>query len=326
MNNPEIQGDWADNIEGLLKQVHDELDEAFSDLRLDDLASQLGFDFDPDEGGNDKTPPVPKEAISKKGVMYELGNHRLLCGDSTDSDDIARVVDNQPCDLCFTSPPYALGYCVKLRHKGEMAKNENAYGEYEDTADAWPDLMAGFDAAVEPWVEVMAVNIQMLAGNKRNLLHWMSERAERLIDVATWDKGSGQPAMGAGIMNSAFEWIIFLGKAGSTRYIPLSTWRGTVPNIVEISPAVGNKNSDVHGATMPIELAEWVIGTVCDKAQTIVEPFCGTGTTIICCEQMKKKCFAVELDPCYVDVTRQRWATYVHGEDCNWESLTPPSE
>jgi DNA modification methylase len=114
--------------------------------------------------------------------------------------------------------------------------------------------------------------------------------------------------MAQGVLSSRYEWVIALGKNGASRSFPLSTWQGTIQSVYEGSPQRDNEHAQNHAATMPIHLPTWAIGTLCDQCKSVYEPFCGTGTTIIACEQLGRKCRAIEISPAYVAVALQRWA------------------
>ena len=284
----------------------------------EELAAATGFDQRDIEkmGGGveieeDEVPEPPADPITKPGDLWLLGDHRLLCGDSTKAEDVERLMAGAKADLCFTSPPYALGKSVALSGNKAMAAKANPYGDHEDNADEWEQLMRGWfsasDAAVsDAWV----VNVQPLAGNKRDLVRFIADNAGRLVDVATWDKGHAQPAMAAGVMASRYEWmIIFAANDGASRAVPLSSWRGTVQSVYAAPPQRGNDFSEVHAATMPLHVPAWVMRTLCDQSKSVYEPFAGTGTTLIAAEQLGRKCYGMEISPAYCDVIVKRWET-----------------
>lgn len=276
------------------------------------LADDAGlYQNDAKEIVEDEIPEPPADPITKPGDLWLLGEHRLLCGDSTKAEDVGRLMAGAKADLCFTSPPYALGKSVALSGNKAMAAKANAYGDHEDNADEWDRLMRGWFAASDAAVsDAWVVNVQPLAGNKRDLVRFMADNAGRLVDVATWDKGHAAPPMAAGVMASRFEWmIIFAANDGASRAVPLSSWRGTVQSVYAAPPQRGNEFSEVHAATMPLHVPAWVMQTLCDQSQSVYEPFCGTGTTLIAAEQLGRKCYGMEISPQYCDVIVKRWET-----------------
>ena len=300
----------AQALDALLREVDtgsEGLQQMYADLAE---AAELYHD-DAKEIVEDEIPEPPVDPITKPGDLWILGEHRLLCGDSTKAEDVERLMAGAKADLCFTSPPYALGKSVALSGNKKMAAKANAYDDHEDNAAEWAGLMSAWfsasDAAVsEAWV----VNVQPLAGNKRDLVRFIADNAGRLVDVATWDKGHAAPQMAAGVMASRYEWmIIFAASDGASRAVPLSSWQGTVQSVYAAPPQRGNEFSDIHAATMPLHVPAWVMQTLCDQSKSVYEPFCGTGTTLIAAEQLGRKCYGMEISPQYCDVIVKRWET-----------------
>ena len=275
---------------------------------LADLAEGAGL-YQDKEVVEDEVPEPPADPITKPGDLWVLGDHRVLCGDSTKAEDVARLMAGVKADLCFTSPPYALGKSVSLSGNKTMSAKANAYDDHEDNAEGWDQLMRGWFSASDKAVsDVWVVNVQPLAGNKRDLVQFIADNAKRLVDFVTRDKGHAAPAMASGVMSSRFEWmVIFSTKDNASRAVPLSSWRGTVQSVYSAPPQRNNDFSKVHAATMPIHVPAWVMQTLCDQAKSVYEPFCGTGTTLIAAEQLGRKCFGMEISPAYCDVIVQRW-------------------
>lgn len=302
---------WNDDVLARLLRDFKEQDESW----LDSLGFKPGemnklimtLNMAPGGGDNEPIPDPPKDPVTKPGNIWHLGKHRLICGDATSEDDVKRLMGDDRADICFTSPPYALGKSIKLRKPGATDK-DSAYDDHKDDPAEWMDLMNGFfhashHAVLDAWL----INVQMLAGNKRDLISWINTRSNRLVDIITWDKGHAAPAMAEGVLSSRFEWIIVMGEDGASRVIPCSSWRGTVQSLYEGPPQRVNEFADIHAATMPTHLPEWVFGQLCDRAKSVYEPFCGCGTTLVSAERMKRTCYAVEISPAYCDVTVQRW-------------------
>lgn len=297
-------------LDALLREVDtgsEGLQQMYADLAE---AAKLYQDGDK-EIVEDEVPEPPVDPITKPGSLWLLGDHRLLCGDSTKAEDVDRLMAGAKADLCFTSPPYALGKSVSLSGNRKMSAKANPYGDHEDNAEEWDRLMRSWFAVSDQAVsDAWVVNVQPLAGNKRGLVRFIADNAGRLVDVATWDKGHAAPQMAAGVMASRYEWmIIFSSNDGASRSVPLSSWRGTVQSVYAGPPQRGNEFSDVHAATMPLHVPAWVMQTLCDQSKSVYEPFCGTGTTLIVAEQLGRKCYGMEISPAYCDVIVKRWET-----------------
>jgi DNA modification methylase len=298
----------------------DALAETLSALQCEDeaLLDAAGFDAAElskmidgmAEVTEDDVPEPPAEPITKPGDLWLLGDHRLLCGDSTKAEDVARLMDGAKANLCFTSPPYGAANVAKLRdhYVPGAAKRESFYDQHEDDPGSWPDLMAGWFAAFRPVCECVICNVQMLADNKRAMVRWLAERSDDLVDVIVWDKINAAPQMQANVLSNAFEFCFVFG-GNASRAIPFSDFHGTLSNVLRLDPRGKNDQADKHRAVFPLELPAWFMQSLCREAKTVADPFCGTGTTLIAAEQLGRKCYGMEISPAYCDVIVKRWET-----------------
>jgi DNA modification methylase len=239
------------------------------------------------------------------GDLIEIGEHRLLCGDSTDSEQWKRL-EIKKNTICFTSPPYNAGKSAKLTGNKAASSKGNFYESYNDDSVDYSSLISESLANAIMYTSGVCYNVQPLAGNKIELIEWLSKWKESLVDILTWNKGHAQPAMAQGVCSSTFEWLVVFNKDNNSRTIPLSSWRGTVSNVYSEAPQKNNEYSSVHAATFPIHLPEFVIGKLMDKSEAVVDCFMGTGTTMVAAHQLKRKCYGMELDPKYCQVIIDR--------------------
>jgi DNA modification methylase len=240
------------------------------------------------------------------GDLFEIGEHRLLCGDSTDSDQLSKLMNGQKANLSFTSPPYNAGKSEML--SGNTHTTDNKYNEYNDNQKQtdYLDLLIGFTNNALLFSDYLICNIQSLAGNKIALIEYLNEYKNNFIDVAIWDKGHGAPAMAENVMTSTWEYMFFISsKENASRAIPNANFRGTVPNIYRGAPNRNNEFSNVHAATFPIDLPEWALQFTKEK-NIVLDQFLGTGTTMVASHQLKRKCYGMELDPKYCQVIIDR--------------------
>ena len=255
-------------------------------------------DFEAPEGG------IETDIVL--GDLFEIGEHKLLCGDSTDSDAVAKLMDGKKADMAFTSPPYNAGKSEAL--SGNTHTTDNKYNEYNDNQKQsdYLDLLTGFTNNALLNSDYLICNIQSLAGNKIALIEYLYQYKDNFIDVAIWDKGHGAPAMAENVMTSAWEYMFFISsKDKASRAIPNAKFRGTVPNIYRGKPNRNNEFSSVHAATFPIDLPEWALQFTKER-DIVLDQFCGTGTTMVASHQLKRKCYGMELDPKYCQVIIDR--------------------
>jgi DNA modification methylase len=295
-----------------------------NDLLADNFALDiLGFDTDelknlldpvkPTEGltDEDAVPETPEEPKTKPGDIYQLGRHRLMCGDSTSIDAVEKLLEGKEVDFMFTSPPYNAGDSEKL--SGNTHTTDNKYATYRDdkTQDDYLDFLQGFTNAWMWSTKCMAVNIQQLAGNKIAFVDYLNAYKNHLVDIAIWDKKHGAPQMARNVMSNRFEYIVFLGQTENpSRAIPTADFQGTVQNVYDGQPNRNNEFSKVHAATFPVDFPEWAIKNFTKNGSIIADAFGGTGTTLIACEKLGRTNFSMELDPKYCDVIVKRWEDF----------------
>jgi len=242
----------------------------------------------------------PKEPITVLGDLYEIGEHRLLCGDSTDSDQVAKLMNGEKADIAFTSPPYNAGTTpteVKMGKKSKYINDNDNKDESE-----YLNLLTDFTHNTLLFSDYSFVNIQSLSGNKTALIDFLYNMKEYYADTLIWQKQNAQPAMAENVLNSQFEYIhIFSHKAN--RAIGVKKFRGTLSNVLEISKQTKNKVKE-HNATFPIDLANHFVSNFSEKS--VIDLFLGSGTTMVASHQLKRKCYGMELDPKYCDVIVKR--------------------
>lgn len=251
-------------------------------------------------------PEVPAEPKSKRGEIYQLGDHRIMCGDSTNSEDIMKLC-NSKCTIGFTSPPYNLGKNSKVTNPDEESK----YIEYNDDNPEYLKLLINFTDWALRLNQFVFVNIQQLSGNKIQFIEYLYHFKNNFVDSIIWDKKSSAPALAKNVLNSEFEFIlIFSPKNNPPRTINTRPFHGTIQNIYHAPLNSHNEFADIHRAVFPLHLPQFIINNFSKKNDIILDSFLGTGTTLIAAEHSNRICFGMELDPAYIDVVIERWENF----------------
>ena len=312
----------------------DMLKAEIEDLNLEDFdLSLLGFDDkfldgllepEPSDGltDEDAVPEAPETPITVQGDVWQLGRHRVVCGDATIMDDWDKL-EIEDGIITFSSPPYNLGDSIKLSGNSSLKNASSAYSTYSDNASDgdYINLIEGALSCGMAHCDVVAFNLQPLAKSKRPLMKFMADHSSHMIDIITWDKGHAAPQMAAGVMSSRYEWIfLFSPKENASRSIPYASWQGKWSNVYSAPPQRNNEFAKIHGATFPVHLPEFVVGDIVNRSRGVVDCFCGTGTTIIAAEKLGKIGYGIELDPKYVDVIIKRWQDFTGQEAVHAES------
>jgi DNA modification methylase len=294
-----------------LSAINMDLPDLGPELNIDRLAIK-DFVLDMAEKGGecdaDETPEPEKEAKVKPGELYILGNHRLLCGDSTDAAQVERLMGGERADMVFTSPPYN---AAKESHlNGRVKGFENKYQSNSDsmTDDEYLAFLVKFTDIAVNTADYVFVNLQLLAHNKIPLAAYWAANKNQTKDVLIWNKAQCPPNIVEGAFNTKFEFIFCFSKDSKTRGFP-AKWRGQYPNVVETESNAANEHAGVHRAGFPVALPIWFLDKL-PFAKTIYEPFTGSGSTLIACEKTNRKCYGMEIDPIYCGVILDRWEKF----------------
>jgi len=272
--------------------------------------------------GEDNVPATPKIPKARLGDLYELGEHRLLCGDATSIDAVERLMNGEKADITFTSPPY------NAAKNGHLTGNVSGFDlKYKNSSDAMSDddyfdLLCGFTSIALLKTRYVFCNLQMLSHNRNPLFRYQSQFQNQIKDILIWNKKQCPPNIVKGAFNTRWEYIFCFSEDTKTRGFPCE-WRGQYPNVVDTESNSGNDFAEEHKAGFPVAFPSWFLEKF-DFAKSVYEPFCGTGTTMIAAEKYKRRCFGMELDPHYCDVIVERWETFTGKKAKLMNSLKAP--
>ena len=234
------------------------------------------------------------------GDLFEIGPHRLLCGDSTDSEQVLELTKGEILDIYFTSPPYNAGTTPTEIKSGKKSKYENDADNKSD--EAYHALLITTTHLGLQHSKYCFVNVQSIAGNKTVLIDYLFDMKKYYADTLIWQKQNAQPAMANNVLNSQFEYVhCFSQKAN--RAIGTKQFRGTLSNVIEISKQTKNEVAN-HNATFPIEFAGHFISNFTNNS--VLDLFIGSGTTMVAAHQLNRKCYGMEIDPKYCQVIVDR--------------------
>ena len=279
------------------QQAEDNL--AATGYDADDVAALLAQAGIIEERDLDAAPDLPAEAevYVRRGDVFALGRHVLMCGDSTLAQDVASLCGDDPVDLIWTDPPYGLGYTGKTRRKLTIVNDDlgpdgtralvtaalrhaplRPGGAFYVAAPAGPELHLAFLLALED------------AGlTAHQTLAWVKDRF----------------VLGHADYHARHENLLYGWKDGRAHYFVKDRTQDTVWEIDR--PA----RSTSHPTMKPVELVARAIRNSSTPGQLVYDPFAGSGTTLIAAEQTGRRCRAMELDPRYAQVILERWAALV---------------
>ena len=335
LNNPEIAGEWTAALIPLLEKLRREAADDYINLRLKNLRDSVG-DMGVENLGDGKTlpddiPEPPPETITKKGDLWILGEHRLLCGDSTSETDVARLMNNQKADLFATDPPYCVDYTGADRPTGGKDWS-NLYHEV-DIPDAREFMRKFLSVGVKQIKENTALYMWH-ASKRRSMIDGVCEELGILVhQQIIWVKPC------AVLTHSFYSWrhepcLLMWIKSHKPHYKPEDKSIGTVWMISFLrtgDPTKPEYHTDVweldwerkkrntgllHPTVKPTEVFAIPMRVHTSPGDICYEPFCGSGSQIIAAERLTRRCFALEIEPVFCDVTVKRWEEFSGKKAC----------
>ena len=279
--------------------------EALDDLFEGDEPEQTG------QTDDDQIPEVQETPISQPGDVWLLGPHRLLCGDATKPESYDLLLQGQPVDLIWSDPPYNVNYANsakdKLRGKNRAILNDNlGEGFYDFLRDALTPALANCQGAV--YLAMSSSELDTLQSAFRAAGgHWST--------FIIWAKNTF--TLGRADYQRQYEPILYGWPEGKQRHWCGDRDQGDVWHIKK--PA----KNDLHPTMKPVELVERSIRNSSKPGQTVLDPFGGSGTTLIAAEKSGRQARLMELDPKYVDVIVRRWQDWT-GQEARCEATGQP--
>lgn len=272
---------------------------------------------------------VPENAPTRcnTGDLWQLGRHRLLCGDSTKREDVERLMGGEKASLCFTSPPY---------------KNQRDYtSDATEILQDWDALMSGvfFNAPLTDDAQIL-VNLGLIHKDGEWIpywetwIKWMQSQGWKCFGWYVWDQGAGMPGDWNGRLAPSHEFIWHFnkksvkpakarecihagekhsgkGQRGKDGYVKQRSHQNAEiqshaihDSVFRVNRQGASHDAGGHPAPYPVGLPVLALES---WGGNVFEPFCGSGTTIIAAEQLGRKCYGIELSPRYCDVILARW-------------------
>ena len=270
--------------------------------------TELGFDIpalaDIEPGDEDEIPEPPVDPKTKLGDIYQLGRHRLMCGDSTDLATVERLMNGKRANICFTSPPYNAG-SLEIKGNKTTEKKYNSFDDNQSESKYGHFIKSNLNCIFAVCDEVL-YNIGLVEGNKRVIVDILAEYRNKFKDIIYWKKSTVAPHIQPGIINNLVEFILCFGD-GKRKFQNAQFKQGSYWNVIEGANASSNEFANIHKATFPVYLPENIIANFCPPNGLVLDTFGGTGTTLIAADKLNRTSYIMELDPKYCDVIVTRW-------------------
>ena len=252
---------------------------------------ELGFNIDKIVEGNTEDDYIPevKESRVKLGEVWELGKHRLMCGDSTKESDVKKLMNGDKADMVFTDPPYGISYSSNMRTKTEKfkeLKNDNIF------LNQWIPLIDKYsNGFVYVWTSWKVLDTWLD----------MCKEIGDLSNMIIWFKGGGGMGDLKKTFLSDYEIALVYNRDNEITGKRLgSVWEVDKDKSTEYK----------HPTQKPVELSETAIKNTSIKNNIILDLFLGSGSTLIACEKTNRICYGMELDTKYCDIIIERWEQF----------------
>ena len=304
LNNPLIQGEFIAELDGYIDQLRAALprDPGFLDLRIAELQKEIA-ELAGKTGNvpDDEIPAKPKKAKTKMGDLFILGEHRLLCGDSTEKSAVSKLLNGSVPILMVTDPPYGVKYDPEWRNKAAAlgildyapTRTKTFAG---DTRIDWGDAFELFPGNVL-YVWVLAGAYLLISGSVLQRCGF-EIRAEII-----WRKPHFPISRGHYTYQHESCW--YAVRKGHN-----AKWCGPASSSTVWEVSLDANVSGGHATQKPVALSLISIQNHGKKGDGVYEPFAGTGSTLIAAEKLSRRCYAMEIEPAYCDVIIERWENF----------------
>jgi DNA modification methylase len=244
----------------------------------------------------DAVPPLPETAVTQRGDLWLLGEHRLLCGDSTDAEDVTRLLDGVVPFIMVTDPPYGVDYDPAWRHRSGLNNSERTGRVSNDDRVDWTGAYRLFPGRVAyvwhagRFAADLTLNLRDAGFEVRTQIIWRKSRF----------------AIGRGHYHWQHEPCWYAVREGGS-----AKWCGDRTQSTVWDVDSGGQDAETrHGTQKPVECMARPVRTHGGRGDDVYDPFLGSGTTVIACEQAGRRCVAMELDGRYCDVAVRRWEDF----------------
>ena len=276
--------EWDHDMLRQLSEEHDLTPWFEDDELLAEVLDTVEGNTDPDD-----VPEAPEEPVTKPGDLWILGNHRLLCGDSTDVLAVDRLMDGQKADMVFTDPPYGMNLDTDYSKMPNGKTHKAVIGDDEQYDAGF--LLATFAYCKEIFLWGADYYVETLHRSYPNLGSWI-----------IWDKYSDEERIG--LLDGRF------GSAFETCWSKTRHKREFARVLVKTNYTAKGDETRVHPTQKPVALAEWFFDRWCKNGDVVVDLYGGSGSTLIACEKTSRHARLMELDPAYCDVIVKRWEQF----------------
>jgi DNA modification methylase len=329
LNNPSIMGEFTDQLAGILEEIKTFDASAFADLRFDTLVSNLKITLPGDVIKEDEVPPLPEKPVTKPGDIIQLGDHKVLCGDSTNAKDVDILFGSENSDCLFTSPPYNVG--INYSDHADTAKYEQYQSWLKGISKNYIEHLGkgrafiwniGVSRLTKPHHQAVMLEslglefIRQFVWEKvgvpiPSFYHTLKSPVARqltsnFIHEMVYVLANGPLEPGAAVtFDRTLEGDVFnIAQSMASVDVPSGKY---ISGAGKKSGLTNSKTRKAHPAVFPVKLPAAFLQHYTAPGERVVDPFMGSGTTLIAAHQMGRRAFGMEISPAYCDVIVYRF-------------------
>ena len=286
---------WDEDLLKIELEQLEEMDFDLDNLNIDysDFDLDIGDDIEEIEPEEVEVPEVPEEPKTKLGDIYQLGNHRLMCGDSTSKDDVNKLLDGVKVDMVLTDPPYGINVVQGSKIGGDKSFGKVGGGKIVQS-NTYMSIKGDdtTDTAEKSYQIMKDVSKNQIIFGGNYFTNFLQPKACWIV----WDKENT-----GNFADVELAWTSFDKGAKLYRWL----WNGLCRK--------GDRKTEgvkrVHPTQKPVGLIGEILKDF-NEQNTILDLFGGSGSTLMACEQLNRQCYMMEYEPHYVDVIIKRWEDY----------------
>lgn len=262
---------------------------------------------------DEKTNAIPcipeNEIVSKEGDIWQLGKHKIICGDSLDKSTYERLMEDKKADMIFTDPPYNVKVDGHVCGNGKFKHKEFAMASGEMSESEFQNFLANSFTLMKEFSKNGSLYYICMDWRHIKEIITAGSIYDEIKNLCVWNKTNG----GMGSLYRSKHELIFIFKNGTAPHInniELGThgrYRTNVWDYPGVNSFGGKENLKFHPTVKPVEMVKDAILDVTNRNQIVLDVFLGSGTTLIAAEKSGRICYGIELEPLYIDTTIRRW-------------------
>ncbi len=290
-------------LAALLNENSGILDGMFDDTEIDALIDSLNPLPEPGNGGDEfDTTPDETQTRVQRGDIWLLGRHRLMCGDSTNADDVARLMQGERADMVFTDPPYNVGFMSRKDKQHPLDYTSQPYKD-DRTRPEWEQFVKAIFKRMDE--RLKAGGCFYIWGADKSVVDYYNWRPDHFLfhQNIIWDKE--WPFLARRDFLSGHEPCVYGWKQGAEHYFKRQAQGENYADIWKVKKI--NPNDMEHSAQKPVELVVRALRSSSREDEVMLDLFGGSGTSLIGCEREGRQARLIEIDPAYCDLILRRF-------------------